>query len=274
METLFNELHQQVEGALNDLCGSATDVDLTQIEEAITIINQSLYALRRPLVDFEFDNPEDEIVFFKKDLPRLQSKLIYYVSLAGIEFRKPEGAKETLVQYYREELDKITIWFEEHREYYEYYRADSSHLDKYYFIRGARNIRSTFSCVFDPHFCPAVCYVYAKIIAHNQLQKHLNKQLDVLLGVAQGVTFPGEFGIRWTDSRAALEELTYAWYFKGSFNNGQVEIKKLYEALCTFFGISPGNIYKSKQDFYGRTNISAYLDVLSKRYKEGMVDSE
>lgn len=277
METLIAQLQKSVDNSLEDLFADGADHALEKAETAIVILQQALDELRRPLAGYQFADPQQEITFFKSVLPRFQSGLIYYATLAGIERRMPEGTKETLQTYYREHLDRITAWFQEYREYYEYYRSGASYLDEQYFMRGRENYtftRLAFSFALDPQFCTPVSYLFATIEAHSRLRDYLNGQLDRLSGQSAPPTAARDFDIQWTDSRAALEEMTYAWYFKGSFNHGKVEIKKLYEALCSFFGITPGNIYKSKQDFYGRSSMSAYLDVLSRRYKEGMEDTD
>lgn len=255
---------------------ASTENSFKRWQGAVAIVESSLAAIKEFFQNYEYSNLEEEIDFFKNILPDFLSELIFYTNLLRIERKMPEGGISVIKKYYERELASITRYYKQHQDFYEYYRTNAVYLDDKYFLRGGR----TPSLVTDPYFlildqsiCTSGSLIISTILAYQQLKQYLIEQLNGLVTRTKLVDST-DYGIKWTDTRAALEEMVYAWYFKGSFNNGQVELKKLYEYVAYRLGVQPGNIYKSKQDFYGRSNLSAYIDLLRKRYREGMEDTD
>lgn len=275
MEPFIVELRRRQEQELIAL-EENTQNESARIESAITILESSLSSIREFVIQYSFEDSKEEIRFFKVTLPEFQSHQLYYISLQRVLLQKPEGNIPVIKKYYKKQLKKVTGFFKEYKGFYEYYRSGAGYLDELYFTRHKTDpstASQTIPIALDMRYCTPGSFTVATILANRMLEEHFIREM-VKLSRKPGLADAADYGIKWTDTRAALEEMIYAFYFKGSFNNGQVEIRKLYEALCSFFGLTPGNIYKSKQDFYGRSNISAYLDLLSKRYKEGMEESD
>ena len=78
--------------------------------------------------------------------------------------------------------------------------------------------------------------------------------------------------LNWTDNKAALIELIYALYYKGSFNNGQADIKEIAKYFEAVFNTDLGDIYRSYIEIKNRNSrtkfISQLKEILDNRMKE------
>jgi len=275
MEQFIADLRRRQEKELTGLEERAEN-EMEKIEGAINILVSSLGAIQEFLLQYSFEDIREEIHFFKSILPSFQSELIYYSYLQKLAVQKPEGAISQLKKYHKKQLKKITGFFKEYRVFYEYYRSGEGYLDERYFCRGKADAATAghlVSVALDGRYSTPGSFTLSTLLAQKRLQVYLTEQLIRLEG-SENSPGPKHFGIEWTDTNMALAEQIYAWYYKGSFNHGKAELKKLQNFIEYMFGVSIGNIYKAKQEMYGRSNISSYLDILRKRFRDGMEDSE
>ena len=82
-----------------------------------------------------FSSIEEEIYFFKEMKPQIESLLLYYNQLLGIEINKPIGNKRQEEEYYEKELQKLKDFFDNNNFLYKYYRSGSTYLDDRLFVR-------------------------------------------------------------------------------------------------------------------------------------------
>lgn len=173
-----------------DLNSQLQDVDLEELniirkaQKSIRCIKDVLTQLRAFTIQHTFCDDAEEILFFKKTKPELFSKLIYYVRILNIESRRPVGSCEIQESYLQEELKKLTSFFENHLEFYQYYRMESTYLDDKYFIRGKEDInlyQDTLMIYVDPDFSTSHDYMVSEIIANDRLKVFLNIEIEALV---------------------------------------------------------------------------------------------
>ncbi|MBB3186760.1 RteC domain-containing protein [Microbacter margulisiae] len=239
-------------------------------QKSITCIKEALSRLKSFIVDYKFKNNDDEILFFKEIKPDIFSKLIYYVEIFNIESRRPMGVFELQHNYICQELEKLTLFFNEHLEFYQYYRMRSTLLDDKYFLRGKENLhlyQDSLMFYADPEFSTSHDYMVAKIIANDRLEAYLNTELEVLSLKASNPNW-GQVGsacnsvLQWTDSKTSLIELIYAICSAGCINNGHCEIRELSALFEQVFNTRLTDIYRTFLEIKIRTNPSKFMDTL------------
>jgi len=244
--------------------------NVRKAQKSVTCIKNALTQLKAFCVQYTFTDEAEEIHFFKKTKPELFSKLIYYVKIFNIESRRPTGSREIQETYLKHELEKLTFFFSNHLEFYQYYRMDSTYLDDRYFMRGKENLHlyhDSLMFYVDPDFSTSHDYMVAKIIANDRLEVFLKTELDALSIKANNPKL-GQIGhmcsnqIQWTESKTALVELIYAIHACGSINNGHCEIRELTAFFEQIFNIRLTDIYRTYLEIKVRSTPTKYIDSL------------
>lgn len=180
------------------------------------------------------------------------------------------GSFEVQRSYLQRELEKLTLFFNDHLEFYNYYRMNCTYLDDQYFIRGTENhhlYQDSLMFYADPDFSTSHDYLVARIMANDRLEVFLNSQLENLSIKAANphwgqVGSPHNSVLKWTDSKTALIELIYAIYSAGSINNGQCEIRELAALFEQVFDIHLTDLYRTFLEIKIRSNPSKFMDTL------------
>lgn len=249
-------------------------------ERSIQVAKNVMEQLRKDVTAYEFASQEEEINFFKEVKPRFYSKLIYFLRIYRIETRRPTGSNETQQKYLRKELRRLTSFFEENLNFYQYYRSGATYLDEKYFLRGHQDIYLTLDTYHfdaDPKFSTSHDFRVAKIHAHELLRiyligalEELERKDDVVRPLASA-----KQSIAWTGSKTSLIELLYALQSTGVFNNGAADIKLLATYFEQMFSIDLGNYYRIFQEIRIRKgNRTAFLKSLAERLTQRMDDSD
>ncbi|MDD3323233.1 MAG: RteC domain-containing protein [Paludibacter sp.] len=243
-----------------------TDNLIEKSQKSFTCVTNALNQLKAFVFNYKFCNEKEEIQFFKKQKPELYSKSIYYKKIAEIESLRPIGCYEEQEIYLREELKMLTNFFNRHKDFYQYYRMESIHFDDIYFVRERSDFKQKMQGAdIDNNFSTVHDYTVAKIIAYNQLEVFLNKELEKIRLNFQNphVDHLGIFEkFSWTGSKISLYELIYSLCSSGVLNNGNCEINELTELFEKMFNICLDDIYRGFQDIKLRSNQTKFLDML------------
>ena len=184
--------------------------------------------LREMIISYSFPSAEDEICFFKELKPEILSKYIYFSKVYHIE------------EYLSTELDKLTYFFRNNIEFYQYIRSQSTHLDHFYFTR--KSIRSStipsfesFQYDTDPLFSTGYDYKLAKILCNKHLKVYLENRMAKLNNTEYKAVRSSKFSsMCFTGKKNALIELGYALVSSGDINHGNIEIKELWNTLVSY----------------------------------------
>ena len=243
---------------------------IIKAQKSIVCIRSALSKLKAFVLESNFKNEDEEILFFKEIKPGILSQLIYYVKLNNIESKRPIGSLEIQQDYFLRELEKLTFYFNSHLEFYRYYRMNSTFLDDKFFVRGREDLHSHLDnpmIYIDPDFSTSQDYTVAKIIANDRLEVFLKTELDALSIKANNPNWV-QLGslestpLQWTDNKTALVELIYALYALGSLNNGHCEIRELASFFEQAFNVKFTDIYHTYIEIKNRTNPVRYIDNL------------
>lgn len=239
-------------------------------QKSFTCVTNVLKQLKAFVLEYKFLDEPEEILFFKKEKPELYSKSIYYKKIAEIESLRPIGCFDEQEIYLRGELKKLTFFFNEHRDFYQYYRMESTNFDDRYFSREKNDLKQKMKGVdIDDNFSTGYDYTVAKIIAYNRLEVFLNKELEKIQLNAKNPHVE-HLGIlekfRWTGSKISLIELIYSLYYCGVLNDGNCRINELTELFEQIFHFPIDDIYRGFQDIKRRDNKTLFLDTCKEQF--------
>ena len=149
---------------------------IKDIPQIILLLEQGFSELKEIVSFYKFKSEMDEIFFFKIIKPKFFSKLIYYRKVYNIEMMRPNGQDCVLKNYFINELNQLENFYNKNIDFYKYYRSGSTHLDKYFFLRGKQDIQMTMETFYferDPNFSTICDFKVAKIVANEMLRIYL-----------------------------------------------------------------------------------------------------
>lgn len=246
-KTIFKkitQLHSELELKINQVYDD--DGDIVKIaEKSLILIDETIRKLKDLITKHQFENIAEEVYFFKKLKPQFISKFIYYSSVLDIESHKPDVGNKILKKYYEAEQEKLKIFYVEQSEFYSYYRRDATYLDHKIFIRNSYDLKMKLSFGFynfDTSFTTSHDHIIAKLIANQQFDQYLRKQIEKLSENSDGTAMSP---VVWSASKVALVELVFALYQTKCFNGGQADLAEVVRWAEKSLNISLGNYHKT-----------------------------
>ena len=227
---------------------------LERIKQIIDVIQTSLTLLKRAVAEYQFQNPEEEIQFFKVWKPQISGLLMFYIRLYQIEKNRVGKSLSAQCKYLKMELENIQKSFL-NNSFYDYYRAGQTELDNHYFIRENYDILSDVHCHLldrDPSFTTL----------HDSLSDKLHLKFTSIVDSKL---------LQWTDSKVALVEFIYAIYAGKCFNNGNTSLKDIAFCCEVLFNIEIGDFYRIFLEIRNRKkNRTQFLDKLKDKIQKMM----
>ena len=264
--------------ALEEIALSSEN-NLQYAERSYQAVQSVLQQLKDLILNHEFKDREEEVLFFKEVKPQFLRELIYYMKVFYIEAGKPVGDKDLLVNYYKSSIDRINTFFERNHSFYIYYRMGKNEHDHQYFVRVAEKheLLPEYSLDIDPRFTTIHSSKLAKIQAYERLNAYLQQEIFELNDPMPGTVTNGkkEYRNLWTDTKAALIELAYALYSRGAVNHGKGDIRMVMAALEKAFNIEVGNFYRTFQGMRIRKkNRTPFLNALEESLERWMDNTD
>ena len=211
MQPLITKLNKNLNSQLQKIDLEETNL-IIKAQKSIVCLNCALSKLRCFVLDYTFKDQDEEILFFKVIKPGIVSQLIYFVRINNIERKRPMGSIEKKQNHFRCELEKLTLFFNSHLEFYGYYRMNSTFIDDILFVRGREDIHFHIDnplIYIDPDFSTSMDYMVAEIIANDRIEVFLKTELDALIIKDSNPNW-GQLGIlgnptlQWTDDKTSL----------------------------------------------------------------------
>ena len=252
--------------------------------ENLRAIIKGLHSLLEELRDMVSNielKEEDEIYFFKEIKPDILSKIMYFQNVYSIELNQPYGDVNSKRSYYSDQIQRLQIFFEKNIDFYQYYRSNSTNLDKLYFVRNHFDFNNLcLKCISydrDPKFSTCFDHKIATIRSNDMLQIYLNNKIYSMNNqttVEQAHTNLPSNLFKWTDTKSAAIELGYAIYAKGSINNGNADIKEIMSYLEAAFKVELGDYYRTYLSLKNRKKdrtvfLNSLIDNLVKKMDKG-----
>lgn len=212
--------------------------DFNNVEQGISISRQYLQKLRICVRENEFQDKQNEIIFFKKHKPYVYSRLKFYAKLYNFLINRPAGTIKSQQEFIDLEINKLQESNRRNIDFIKYYREDSELLDEFYFLRGNDKISlvsNTSHFYTDAEFSTSHDNAIAKIMAYDLLISHYVEELSYLRDLSNGVpnklnTLSNGERLGWTASKTDLIELIYALQASGAIKSGTAGIKEMASA--------------------------------------------
>lgn len=279
MKNLTDPIFEEMEGTLQRIRLEYSN-PLNMAMEAVSFLYDRLEKLKQIALSYPFADAAEEISFFKYIKPRLLSQLYLYNKVLEIELQRPAGCIPMARDFLLKEMHAIESYFSSHREFYNYYRTNSSYLDEQYFTRQAFDIRFAAGNSIidaDPRFTTSHDKVIAMCIANELLIDYLNKALDeidhptALINMGQSQASM----LTWTDSKASLVELIYALHTQAVIDYGKSDVKDIAAHFERMFGIDLGDYYHTYLELRMRkTGRTKFLDNMREKLQKRMDEQE
>ena len=251
---------------------------IKDIPQIILLLEQGFSELKEIVSFYKFKSEMDEIFFFKIIKPKFFSKLIYYRKVYNIEMMRPNGQDCVLKNYFINELNQLENFYNKNIDFYKYYRSGSTHLDKYFFLRGKQDIQMTMETFYferDPNFSTICDFKVAKIVANEMLRIYLNEEIAKIdeQQTTQYSGFP-KTKITWTRTKTDLVELIYAVCEADCFNFGKANLKQIVSYFENIFNVDLGNPYHTYIEIRERANRTQFLNELKEILIRKMNDND
>jgi len=257
------------------------DTIFNKSTKIILLIETDFNELKSYISEYSFNNETEEIQFFKEIKPQISSKLLYYNCIRNFETNRPIGSDDMQKTFTLQQLDLLKDYFDNNIDFYRYYRAHRTDLDKHYFLRCQPDIETYFDSFYferDHKFSTGFDLKVATILANDMLSSYLNAELikEDLPDVHQfdNTNFQ-KVKAKWTGSKVALIELIYAIQTSGCINNGKSDLKKMTSYVENLFDIDLGDIYRTFLEIRSRKGSRVQcLDDLRKKLIARMDESD
>lgn len=271
MVALCTQLYTRMQDQLRNVALTAGN-RLQQAEQSSRVAAAMLVELKKVISGYDFEDPDEEIRFFKEIKPRFLRELFFHLKTLDIEANKPMGSDGELKEYYLECLHSLASFFNSNRFFYLYHATGKTHLDGALFTRKPTGMPMfpEYNFDFDEGFANPYSYKLAKLQAYGEVKAYL-----------EGLLAPGNAAalepppLTWTASKADLIELVYGLQSMGVFNNGKADVKSVLNCLQSCFGVTVANIYGYFQSMRIRKkNRTPFLDKMKEHVIRRMDESD
>ena len=251
MKTYFSQITTTIQDELQLIDIDGCNISIEESRKMVQLLKKCLADLRIFFISKEPMDIQEEIGFFKEMKPEVLGFLLYFNKIHNIELKCPTGSNETQREYYESELSSLTFFFEKHLDFYQYYRAKSTYLDEYYFVRGQSSPElciDSVQFIHDPVFSTGYDYKAAKIICNEMLRIYLNQKMQTIekqIVISKNRSKFPENDLKWTASKIAAIELGYSLHSSAVFNNGNIDVKEVMSFLEICFNIDLGDYYRA-----------------------------
>ncbi|THV57547.1 RteC protein [Chryseobacterium candidae] len=268
LETSLGKKLQQISFDQKNIPIDLYERSLMEIDSVIRIIKQEVSL-------YQFSTVADEVYFFKEIKPVFISQFIYFSKLLSIEAAKPNAGELSLKEYFECELEVLKNFYENHTDFYEYYRRKATYLDQKYFVRNQFDLKTKIEAGlydYDEKFATSHDHLISQIMANDRLEKYLLRSIaEINVYVYEKIT--DKSPLQWSASKSALVELLYALHNTRSFNGGNIEFSEIIKFTEKSLNINLGNFYKTLHEIKSRkTNPTKFLQLLSDHLNQSFQD--
>src|ERR1700761_9535979 len=243
----YDALYDGLVKVLTVILGNEHD-PVKRLSQALQEIRNTLQTLRAKVLSRPFSSKTIEITFFKKIKPKFYALRFFHIELYNLDMNKPAGTRDTLLNFYRQELKIISRFFKQNSFLYQYFKAGFAEMDELYFLRDAEipTVLIPEQPDPDPAFSTGLDYLFARFLAFEQLQQEILDRMGGLDGsiipVVPDKPRPVP-ALKWTGKKVNLIELIYGLQYSGQLNNGNTEIVQLVALMEQSFDIKLGDAH-------------------------------
>lgn len=143
-----------------------------KLSDSLQMVKAFSSKLEDHVQEFPFQNPKEQIEFFKEIKPRFYCHWIYLIESYQLKIHLPVGTPEMKRDFFKQELKVIRRYFDQNAFYYHYYKSGATHLDEFFFINDEQmeGVPMTECYVTDAAMTTSFDLLFAKFIAFEKLE--------------------------------------------------------------------------------------------------------
>ncbi|MFL9835556.1 RteC domain-containing protein [Chryseobacterium terrae] len=269
IDNVWNDLMDAVEQI------NRSDADIiVRSEEILMETDKAIRELKKIISQYHFKDLAEEIYFFKNTKPQFVAVYIFHSKILSVEASKPYSDAKALISYYTKERESLLHFYNENKDFINYYRRKSTFLDKKYFVRFKFDFKLKLSpelYSYDLDFSTSHDHIVSQILANDLLDQYLSDKIN------SEETEPNPLNhikkLEWSASKVALTELLYSLHLSNCFNGGQTELSEIVRWAEKAFNISLGNYHKTLGEIRIRkTERSKFLNLLQQNLNQHLDD--
>ncbi|MBW8523815.1 RteC domain-containing protein [Chryseobacterium chendengshani] len=251
--------------------------DLVRISElSLWKIDESIINLKALIIPHEFESAADEIHFFKEIKPLFISQFIFHSQIIQILTYQPAAGEKAQRSYFAKEIDKLTIYYQDHAEFYSYHRREATYLDHKYFVRKRYDLKMNLPSGlydYDENFTTSHDHHISQIKANQKLDEFLKLQIEKIQNkdTVNSLNSP----LVWSESKVALVEVVYGLYKLNCFNGGNIELSEVIKFVEKSLDINLGNYHKTIFEIRNRkTGSTKFLQMVNDNLNQHFRNTE
>ena len=272
-----NELFANLERDLN-LVDLNDGNRLIQLETAFMMVDKTVEKMKIYLDRYNFQDQEEEVLYFKNYMPKLLSKTIFYSELFNIESHRPRGKGKMVKSFYEKEQKSVMVFMHENHSLLNYLEMNKSHFDRVYFLRNAQAPilkPNLFWHTLDTRYCTVFSLQIARIQGMLKVDEYLDEEIRLMGKIESEQAVIRKIKLRWTGPKVNLVELIYALKFAGVFNNGQASLNEISQTFEILFGKELNKYYRTFQEIRQRKGERmVFMNLCKERLEEYMEGQE
>lgn len=249
LQNILTQFESQTKGKIS---GYRRSFD--QINIRVNLYKNLLSELLETEKEHIFDDPNEEIRYYKYEKPKYLKYGFYYGNLYDMELYLPNGSKECINEYYQRAFNNLNQFFIANKDMVIYRRMNRSDNDSIIFVKDSPNN-----------------HIFAMIEATDMLEHFLNSVDDAQTAEEKLKNFPL---MTWTGTLASLVLLIKALVLSKSINNGNVTIVELVNYFQVMFNVDLKDHYRKYQDIKGSQEPTKFLDYLIELIEKDIEESE
>lgn len=284
MKEYFQELDFNYQNELREIIKTLTNNNNLKALELSQIYYEKLkeYVIKNP-----FRNESEEIYYFKFVKPKLLSQVILFKKIIQIETNFPIGSAEIKKEYYRAQLHKMNAYYEDHKEFINYYRSQKTSLDSNFFVRKNAILHKSLEMDItevDYDQCTGYDLIIANFIALEKLEQYVRHQLlnvdsldpltmfSCMTDISDQALKPE---LKWSLSKIGLIEVLHIFKAAGAFNDGNADMKTIVKHFEYFLQIDLGDHYKGVNKIKDRKiSKTKFMDDILEKFKKKLDEED
>lgn len=265
MNARIEKLRSELSIALDE--SNQIDNPFEKLTAVLELVERAIAGLNELMEIEDFDNPEEEIHFFKNVKPNIIALKIEEIMNYNIAINKPIGPLDAEVDYYKREIESLQSFFRLNAFHYQYYRTKATAFDELFFLResGPLPVPSTEIQMTEYQYTTPMSYLFAKFIAYENIQNLLREKIfeltnpECLKFQPSGRKNPI---LRWTGDTVNLVELIYGLWLTGQLNDGNANLAEIVRWMEFHLQVKIGVIQKRFAEIESRKRLSTtrYID--------------
>jgi hypothetical protein len=132
-------------------------------------------------------------------------------------------------------------------------------------VRSELNMQLVYSCGlfnYDRHFLTNRDTHVAQILANDLLSIYIVRELEKLREEKTSVKTNATSNLNWTETKASLTALVYAFHSSQCFNNGKIELKEIAQAFSKLCNVDLGDFYRTWAEIKLKKDPTKFFDAL------------